>query len=599
MDAVEFLTRFYGEHLINYYISVNRIDPAGKGLKARWFQDIVKAGEYAGSVTGENVYFSMGIFAKAHGASKGKAADVVGLGAFGCDIDIDGGNHKKKNLAPSIDEAMWILDTAFDKDCRPSLVTQTGGGIQAFWIFHEPWIFADDFDAQEGRELYAKMVRYLQSVAMRKNYAVDPTVSVAQILRVVGTYNQNHGTPFLVKPLIDTGQTYDPHAFDDYLMATSAGSVSRSRSSSKGKSSGKKKKEPSEAEEYGFVLDPNAQVPEEKYKELTSVTPRFGWAFEKLLDQQLLQRPPNDASLNVYDMILANYAAENYWTRQEIANLIVAFRRKHAEKPEDLQKASRYRYIKDTIDKAMSRQIDDDKLSPDAEVFYKKCRALQQNPPKTKKEAEKIGKEMYTSSRAHCKQLLGIDIVKILRYDSNPPDYELVLGSDKRIMVGKSNVLLKQEALRQLLFDHCQVHFNSKKAGVWNKICQYFLWLIENVETPEETRPQDAMQVYLKEYLSSRRPGTEVDEACQRKDPFIYNGETAIDLNEFRDFVANTQGEKYSNERLGIMLTALGGRKGQVKFYRVTGERAMKRVFFVTEVLKGGQHVETGKGVSA
>jgi len=72
-----------------------------------------------------------------------------------------------------------------------------------------------------------------------------------------------------------------------------------------------------------FVLDPNANPPFEKFDLLCEIEPKFRASWDhKRADF-------DDQSCSVYDQSLANFAALTRWPDQEIANLLIAHRRKH------------------------------------------------------------------------------------------------------------------------------------------------------------------------------------------------------------------------------------------------------------------------------
>src|SRR5207237_5297160 len=82
------------------------------------------------------------------------------------------------------------------------------------------------------------------------------------------------------------------------------------------------------AEQIPLKLGAAAQPPLEKFAQLLTTVPAFAEAWHK-------DRPSlSDQSQSGYDLSLANIAALNGWTDQEIADLLIAARRKHGEKPE-------------------------------------------------------------------------------------------------------------------------------------------------------------------------------------------------------------------------------------------------------------------------
>jgi hypothetical protein len=93
----------------------------------------------------------------------------------------------------------------------------------------------------------------------------------------------------------------------------------------------------------GLVFDPNAEPDEDNLQALLKSNSKFKTAWNRL------KKP--SPSLSEYDYELACHTIEDGWEDQQIANLIIAFRRKHG-KADDLAKALRPDYIPLTIAKA-------------------------------------------------------------------------------------------------------------------------------------------------------------------------------------------------------------------------------------------------------
>ena len=89
------------------------------------------------------------------------------------------------------------------------------------------------------------------------------------------------------------------------------------------------------------MLDPGAQPSSTRLETLLKLEPKFRATWEK-------RRPDlSDQSASAYDMALANFAVKAKWPDQEVANLLIAFRREH-----DLDLKLREKYYAVTIGKA-------------------------------------------------------------------------------------------------------------------------------------------------------------------------------------------------------------------------------------------------------
>jgi hypothetical protein len=100
------------------------------------------------------------------------------------------------------------------------------------------------------------------------------------------------------------------------------------------------------AEAGPLALRADAEPPAEKFAALMSNDTRFAETWNrKRVDL-------HDQSASAYDLALADVAAAANWTAQEIANLIIAWRRKHGQ---DVKKALRKDYISRTLIRARSK----------------------------------------------------------------------------------------------------------------------------------------------------------------------------------------------------------------------------------------------------
>ena len=100
----------------------------------------------------EDIYTGVGIATKAGGrfTSRRKLTEeeVGGLAGMWADIDWDHPVHRKKNLPPSIERVLETLEGAM---YEPTLLVDSGHGIQAWWLFEKPWMFQNMEEHELGR----------------------------------------------------------------------------------------------------------------------------------------------------------------------------------------------------------------------------------------------------------------------------------------------------------------------------------------------------------------------------------------------------------------------------------------------------------------
>jgi hypothetical protein len=288
--------------------------------QTRLFADYQQLAGYANKQSrSQNVYFGLGLVAGTP-RGRGKQADIAAIGGLWADIDVSSQAHPKPNLPQSIDEAHDLLA---HMPLAPSAVVYSGHGLHAYWFFHEPWLFADDADRQKAAALAKGWHALLCRKAAARGWALENLGDLTRVLRLPDTLNHNsQGPPVEVRLLqLDELRRYASDDFEPYLPAESEPQVVCGT----------------------LVLRPDAQPPAQKLLDLAGKSPLFWQTWNR-------QRTDlADPSASGYDLSLATIAALNEWTDQEIADLMIAFRRHHNDNPE---KALRQDYLQRTIAKA-------------------------------------------------------------------------------------------------------------------------------------------------------------------------------------------------------------------------------------------------------
>ena len=136
----------------------------------RFFADYRELEIYANQQSAtQNVYFGVGLI---HGNPKGrgKLADIAGIGAFWCDIDISSPAHPKDNLPKGIEEAKSILGKM---PLPPSIIVASGHGLHAYWLLHESLIFENDDDRDRAASLAKRWHGKVCSIAAKQGWGLE------------------------------------------------------------------------------------------------------------------------------------------------------------------------------------------------------------------------------------------------------------------------------------------------------------------------------------------------------------------------------------------------------------------------------------------
>lgn len=123
--------------------------------------------------------------------SRGGEKSVISIPGFWADLDIGEEGHKPAALPNPANEeqALSIVDGL----PAPSLLMHSGGGLQAFWLFDEPWVFHEPIDQRAAKQASKEWHALLEQRGQNLGLHVDKTHSLDRILRVPGTGNHKTG----------------------------------------------------------------------------------------------------------------------------------------------------------------------------------------------------------------------------------------------------------------------------------------------------------------------------------------------------------------------------------------------------------------------
>ena len=115
------------------------------------------------------------------------AEEVVALPGLWADIDVKGPAHKEQSLPPTKREALKILRGI---PLSPSLIVDSGHGLQVWWLFKELWAFDSEGEREKAQELSSRFQATLRTKAEAHGWRLDGTHDLARVLRIPGTYNR-------------------------------------------------------------------------------------------------------------------------------------------------------------------------------------------------------------------------------------------------------------------------------------------------------------------------------------------------------------------------------------------------------------------------
>lgn len=124
-----------------------------------------------------NVYYTINPRTRFNGHGQGDKSDIKQVIAFYADVDVGRVGHKKPSTYETTAEALQAID-AFP--LIPSIVVDTGHGVQALWLFKEAVDISQTFTIED----YESINRGIQSMI-----GADTTADISRIFRLPGSFN--------------------------------------------------------------------------------------------------------------------------------------------------------------------------------------------------------------------------------------------------------------------------------------------------------------------------------------------------------------------------------------------------------------------------
>jgi hypothetical protein len=306
--------------------------------RARRFSSIPAAVQVAQTLaTTQNVYFNVGMIA-GEPKGRGKAEDVSAIVALWADVDFQSAAHANHSLPADATDFERLIP---ELPLPPSLIVDSGNGRHLYWLLRDPWLFADKDDRSRGT-LFAKgWHEMVCRAASRLGWSLENLGDITRVLRLPGTVNRKDSQSLKPVTIItaDWSRRYSLDDFEPFLPVEQPQSVDIPQSAD------------SSPQLSGLSLLPDSEPPGDKLVSaiLESSVFRETWDHARA--------DLGDQSASAYDLSLATIAMMRGWSDQEVARLIIAWRRRHRESPE---KALRVDYMSRTLQKARKATVTED-----------------------------------------------------------------------------------------------------------------------------------------------------------------------------------------------------------------------------------------------
>jgi|GEM_PF-4507796 len=365
---------------------------AAHGKRSHWFHSdqLEQIGLLAIQLSANSdLYIETGISTINYGeyqrCRQDEVAGIVGLWA-----DVDFHNEwrdKKKNekrkakvYPPTVDDARNII---LAMGLPPTAIVHSGHGLQPWWLFKEPWLFADS--AHEGIERAKAMQlifgwqKKLQQKAKAKGWDQDSTHDLARLMRIPGTWNRKPEYPEPVPTTLLEAKwdvRFDPQDFEEFLLQEEVEHDTKAAKVQVG----------------NIIIDENASAPAGKFDALYANDDTFANSWDR-------KRPfLPDQSPSGYDQAIANRMALADWTDHEMVDAFIGCRRKHGDEIKRHQA-----YYSSTIGKARAFAAKFASKGKRAKAAAARAKSKSESEPNgdgTGIKAEKTGSEMTSTEAA-------------------------------------------------------------------------------------------------------------------------------------------------------------------------------------------------------
>ena len=478
--------------------------------------------------------------------------EVSGLAGMWADIDWAHPVHRKPNLPPTQEQALATLEEAL---LEPTLLVDSGHGIQAWWLFEHPWIFQTPEDQEMGRRAAQWWHQHIKGLYTARGWTTDSVFNLDRIMRLPGTWNnRDPGERRPVEIIREREQRYTPQEFLDLApedFQTSTPPPGRTGPRKQGQN---RRATNGNAGNGGLELDPEADPPLLKLDALRKANLKFRGSWEQ--DRKDMA----DQSPSAYDLSMATMAMQAGWSDQEVVNLLICWRRKHDH---DLKLRENYYVV--TLEKAKEPF----EIAQAEEQLNEALLLSPEDLPEVLKET--------------LETLFRVDIIRIVRYAGDPPIYYMYTKQGD-ITLGEINSITSQTVFRNMLATVTGVWITAVSRKAWDKRVQALLWACEEIDVGDASHPTQETNAWLEEYLLEKPPREEDEweKAAEAKRPFILHGKVHIFLDDFRKWLDFHIGEQVTSHALGRRLKQCQARTERINV-RVGNSRTSRTTWQLPE----------------
>lgn len=518
--------------------------------RSHYFPTAHQAGKFAEKHT-DDLYIAVSLAPKNFGpARRCPAVESAGIAGVWADIDVNGGPEGKTGAAPNLATA----ETLANSHLEPTLLINSGYGLQAWWLFEGgPWLFGSNEEREQAARTAAGWIALHKAAAATLGFGIDATQDLARLLRLPGTFNCKGGERAVVEHYYDESSWEGPRHARELIIGMAAEAAPAAAAV----------KATLDGTVDEFEVKPSADPPFTKMEAALANAPLF----RKTWDHQRRERGTEAWTLSEYDMSLASQAALMGWDNQEIADLLVAHRRKYG----DIDKALRPDYLRSTIARARSEERKSVKEKQVEDALENMAAMGTQESVDSDAVMAEFNK-VIDSPRIKVKEIIQDG------EDPRQARYRLIIEpGGKEVPIGPAGVLFNPDQFREAFGVVTGHVVMPVKRNEWLAALQALL-NVRRVHVAEDDTPQGQVIEWLSRYLGERLLEDQT-EAARRREPFEKDGNVHVFASAFGTFVNRSLGRRISDADLKQMLKAAGFSTKTVSFVTDDG-KATSRSYY-------------------
>lgn len=472
------------------------------------------------------------------------------LASLWLDVDVATGEHKKKGLFASDEDALEFL---YSLPVPPSFIIKTGGGFHAYWRLSSIITIGElDGGTFRAQAIVQAWQDFCRSEAKTIGIEIDATHDLARMLRVPGTLNGKYGPEKNRAVAVATDDVPSLSCSPMVDLSTIEVLCSDQMDELEAEMAAPHNEESGDATGIMVGVGANAEIPV-PVKILIELSSDFASVWKR----QRADLP----SQSEYDLSIASTLTNRGLSDQDIVDALVIHRSLGGYAPKD-----RPDYYARTIAVARRSSEQGEKESKvGAEVKAASDRLDDDAANAALSKPGRTDDERLSDVNRH----LGgrMCVVRVLKYVGDPSVYKLETTHGSVTLSGIDD-LLRAPRFRSKVADASTVTIPVIKAKRWERIAEVLTSIVEDVDLGDEGDPAKALAESIRAYLDETRAGGDRDDAMSARMPWRdeTSGEVWISIGPLVRWL-HSAGEAVQRADVARLLRQLGSEPKTFAFH--------------------------------